>query len=202
MLITGVNKGLWVSFIMMWIKTKTGSIISNWLSISHVSSWNISSHLLFIHKNVWLQLTVCAAKLNCHLFCSQYVFTFLSSPINHKNHRLDTNQRHVHNTDNERHRQRGNDPPRLVGRCVLKSRSGDTGGGWLEAAGNPKGYLHSRSVGLKGSDSGRRSIAVTGGRERGNSFIIRSAGWHAQLPLSGRGLHHSNCKIRTWSWLP
>ena len=70
---------------------------------------------------------------------------------------------------------RGYDPPRLVGRCVLKSRSGDIGEGWLGAAGNPRGYLHSKSVGLKGSGSGRRSIAATGGRERGSSFITQTA---------------------------
>jgi hypothetical protein len=84
--------------------------------------------------------------------------------------------RHVYNIASRNTvKEEGSDPPRLVGRCVLKSSSGDIGGGWLGAAGNPRGYLQSRSVGLNGSDSGRRSIAATGGSERGNSFITRRA---------------------------
>jgi len=94
-----------------------------------------------------------------------------------QNQRWGTKQHHICNTEKQCQSEMTH-PPRLVGRCVLKSRRGDIGGGWLGAAGNPRGYLQSRSVGLKGSDSGRRSIAATGGRERGKSFITRPAGWH------------------------
>ena len=97
-----------------------------------------------------------------------HIFFYFNQSDKSQTHTWHLIRRTVHTT-------RGYDPPRLFGRCVLKSSSGDIGDGWLGAAGNPRGYLQSRSVGLNGSGNGRRSIAATGGRERGSSFITQSS---------------------------